>query len=364
MNRIHTFAALAAVAMMAAGTTASARELRLAPGGPPAHPAYYMYEHFAENIAENSGGAMTGLILGPEVVSLPQMKDALQTGLVDAGNVLPLYFPADMEVTGIAGDLALIGRNPHAMAMAMTEYGMTCEPCQEEFKKLGMVFLGAGSSNVYNLITIRPVRTADDLKGMRLRTGGAPYSRWAEHFGATPVNIGVGETFEAMSQGTIDGTMASTVDLLSFRLIDIAKDVTIVPIGTYHVTSNFTAGLNTWRSLSTKEREEIGMAAARANFDLTDRWAFQLPSAAKEALAKTDIEVIEPDPAFLEASEAFAAQDVKDRTALSGEEAAYFTELVEKWTAVVEEVGNDPDALARRMIDDVWSKIDFSTYGM
>ena len=81
---------------------------------------------------------MTGLILGPEVVSLPQMKDALQTGLVDAGNVLPLYFPADMEVTGIAGDLALIGRNPHAMAMAMTEYGMTCEPCQEEFKKLGM----------------------------------------------------------------------------------------------------------------------------------------------------------------------------------------------------------------------------------
>ncbi|WP_180899977.1 TRAP transporter substrate-binding protein DctP [Martelella soudanensis] len=363
MNRIHKFASLAAVALMVTGT-ASARELRLAPAGPPAHPAYYMYEHFAENIAENSNGAMTGMILGPEVVSLPQMKDALQTGLVDVGNVLPLYFPADMEVTGIAGDLALIGRNPHAMAMAMTEYGLTCEPCQEEFAKLGMVFLGAGSSNVYNLITTRPVHNADDLKGLRLRTGGAPYSRWAEHFGATPVNIGVGDTFEAMSQGTIDGTMASTVDLLSFRLIDIAGSVTLVPIGTYHVTSNFTVGLNTWRALTTEERAEIGMTAARANFDLTDRWAFQLPSAATEALANTDIEVITPDPAFMEASEAFAAQDVAARTALSGEEAVYFTELVEKWTAIADEVGNDPDALAQRMIDDVWSRIDFATYGL
>ena len=364
MNHIQKIVALAAIAMTAAGTTASARELRLAPGGPPAHPAHYMYEKFAENIAENSNGTMTGIILGPEVVSLPQVKDALQTGLVDVGNLLPLYFPADMEVTGIAGDLALIGRNPHAMAMAMTEYGMTCEPCQEEFKKLGMVFLGAGSSNVYNLITTKPVHNADDLKGLRLRTGGAPYSRWAEHFGATPVNIGVGEQFEAMSQGTIDGTMASTVDLLSFRLIDIAKNVTLVPIGTYHVTSNFTVGLNTWRAFSTEERKEIGMAAARNNFDLTDRWAFQLPSAAREALSKTDIEVIEPDPPFLEASEAFAAEDVKERTALSGEEAVYFTELVEKWTAIAEEVGNDPDALAERMIEDVWSKVDFSTYGM
>ena len=262
-----SFVALAIAGIMATGA-AQARELRLAPAAPPAHPANYMYEHFAENLKEISGGAITGTIMGPEVVSLPQMKDALQTGLAEVGNTLPLYFPADMEVTGIAGDLALAGRNPHAMAMAMTEFGMTCEPCQAEFKKLGMVFLGAGSSNVYNLITTKPVRTAEDLKGLRLRTGGAPYSRWAENFGATPVNMGVGDQFEAISQGTIDGTMASKVDLLSYRLIDIAKYVTLIPIGTYHVTSNFTVGLSTWQGMSPEEREQVGMAAARANFDL------------------------------------------------------------------------------------------------
>ncbi|MBY6089624.1 C4-dicarboxylate TRAP transporter substrate-binding protein [Maritimibacter alkaliphilus] len=358
-----SFVALAIAGIMATGA-AQARELRLAPAAPPAHPAHYMYEHFAENLKEISGGAITGTIMGPEVVSLPQMKDALQTGLAEVGNTLPLYFPADMEVTGIAGDLALAGRNPHAMAMAMTEFGMTCEPCQAEFKKLGMVFLGAGSSNVYNLITTKPVRTAEDLKGLRLRTGGAPYSRWAENFGATPVNMGVGDQFEAISQGTIDGTMASKVDLLSYRLIDIAKYVTLIPIGTYHVTSNFTVGLSTWQGMSPEEREQVGMAAARANFDLTDRWAFQLPAKADEALAGSSIEVIEPDPAFLEASEAFAREDVASRTEMSGEQAVYFGELVEKWTAIAEDVGDDPDALAARIKEELWSKIDFATYGL
>ncbi|QOL79422.1 C4-dicarboxylate TRAP transporter substrate-binding protein [Pseudooceanicola spongiae] len=356
--------ALAIAGLMAGSGAVQARDLRLAPAAPPAHPANYMYEHFKDYLSENSGGALTGTILGPEVVALPQMKDALQTGLAEIGNALPLYFPADMPITGIAGDLALLGRNPHAMAMAMTEFGMTCAPCQAEFKGLGMVFLGAGSSNVYNLLTTKPVRTGDDMKGLRLRTGGAPYSRWAEHFGATPVTMGVGDTFEAMSQGTIDGTMASTVDLLSFRLIDIAKYVTLVPIGTYHVTSNFTVGLNVWTSLSQEERIQIAKSAARANFDLTDRWAFQLPAAAAAAIKETKIEVIEPDADFLAATEAFAAEDAASRVAMSGEQAEVFTKLVEKWTAIAEEVGDDPDALAARIETEVWDKIDLTTYGM
>ena len=159
-----------------------------------------------------------------------------------------------MDTTNISGNFALVGRNSHVMALAMSEYVVTCEACLKEFSDVGIVFLGAGSSDVYGLLTTKPVRTADDLKGLRLRSGGAPYSRWAEHFGATGVAMGVGDTFEGMSQGTIDGTMASVVDALSFRLIDVAKYVTRVPIGTYHVTSNFTVAKSTCDSLSDQEK--------------------------------------------------------------------------------------------------------------
>ena len=71
---------ISTAALLTAALPAAAQDLRLAPAAPPAHPAYYMYEHFAEYLAEESGGAMGTTILGPEVVALPQMADALTTG--------------------------------------------------------------------------------------------------------------------------------------------------------------------------------------------------------------------------------------------------------------------------------------------
>lgn len=362
MTRTHRLLGLVtALALM--GGAATAQDFRVAPAGPPPHPAYYMYEKFAGFLKEESGGSMSATILGPEVVSLPQIKDAIQSELINMGNALPLYFAADFPRTGVAGDLALMGRSPHAMAFAMTEFAVFCAECQAEFKKFGGVFLGAGASDVYALLTTKPVRTADDLKGLRLRSGGAPFSRWAESFGATPVNLPVGETLEAMSQGSIDGTMASIVDMLSFRLVDVAKHVTVVPLGTYHVTSNFTVASATWKGLSVADRTKLVAAANRGNPQLTDRWAFQLPAAARKAVGDKGIEVITPDAALLDASEAFAVADSTARVA-ADPLAAEFAALVEKWTAIVAELGDDPEKLAARAKDEIWSRVDLASYGL
>ncbi len=326
MTLSKTLTISAAVALCTS-TAATAQNLRGAGGASPAHPSTYMYERFAEYLEEESGGSMSLTLIGPEVVSLTQVPDALQSELINVGNLLPLFFPADFQRTNVAGDMALIGRDSHAMALAMTEFVVNCAPCQEEFGNKGMVFLGAGASDVYVLITTSPVRTAADLQGLRLRSGGAPFSRWAENFGATPVSIAVGEQFEGMNQGTIDGSMASIVDMLSFRLVDVARYVTEVPLGTYH-----------------------------------DRWGFQLPEAARNAVAEAGIEVITPDDALLEASNSFAAQDAESRIAadaLAGD----FAALVEKWTTIVADLGDDPAALSERAMQEIWANVDLATYG-
>lgn len=362
MKRSMTLMIGAAVALFLGGT-ANAQELRVAGGASPNHPSTYMYQQFATYLAEESGGAMTANLLGPEVVSLMQVPDALSSDLINVGNMLPLFFPADFPRTNVAGDMALLGRDSHAMALAMTEFVVTCAPCQEEFRNKGVVFLGAGASDIYLLITTTPVRTAADLQGLRLRSGGAPFARWAENFGATPVSMPVGEQFEAMSQGTIDGTMASIVDMLSFRLVDVARYVTAVPLGTYHVTSNFSVNRDFWSAMSEDDRAILVRAANRANPTLTDRWGFQLPEAARGAAAGAGIETITPDADFLAASEAFAATDSASRIAadpLAGE----FAALVEKWTAIVEALGDDPAALSARAMEEIWSKVDLSTYGL
>ena len=86
---------LAAAVVMA--TSVHARDLRVGSGAPPPHPATsHLYNGLVEYLAEESGGKLTATLLGPEVVSLGQIKEALQTGLLDVGNLLPLYYPAEL----------------------------------------------------------------------------------------------------------------------------------------------------------------------------------------------------------------------------------------------------------------------------
>lgn len=373
MKRLIKATGLALAASLMAMAAAEARDLRIAPAAPPPHPANgTMYVNFAAYLPEESGGSLTATILGPEVVNLLQMKDALQTQVAEVGNLLPLYFPADLPMMSVTGQLSLTSKNPHAMGAAMTEFIVNCAPCQDEMKALGFVYLGSGASDLYEFITTKPVKTAADLQGLRLRSGGAPWARLAENFGAVPVQMSVFDQFEAMSSGTIDGTMASVGDLLSFRLVEVAKHITHVPIGGYISTSNFTVAKTTWDSLSAEDKMAMTRAANRANADFTNRWGYEIPDIAEKAANDANIEFIEADPALVSAIEDFVQADIETAGTYSQqqfgiadapEQIQEFLGLVAKWEGIANEVDNDPKAMAQRMYDEVWSKIDYATYG-
>ena len=374
MTLFRTGLTLAFAVGVTMATSAGARDLRIASGAPPPHPATsHLYNGLAEYLPEESGGTMGTIFLGPEVVGLRQVKDALESGLIDVGNLLPLYFPAELPNFALAGELSLSGKDPHAMGAALTEYTVNCASCQKEMADLGIVYLGSGSSDPYMLLTKTPVKTAEDLKGLRLRSGGAPFSRWAENFGAVPVSISVLETFEAMSQGTIDGTMASIGDLLAFRLVELAKHVTAVPLGTYFSTSNFATAKATWADMSTEERGALMRAANRANANFTQRWGYEFPAIAEKAARDQGLTFVEADPALVESAAAFGVADRETAASISAERfgmadasdrVAEFIRLVEKWEAISAEVNHDRDAMIQRVWDEVWSKVDLASYGM
>ncbi|MCT8990537.1 C4-dicarboxylate TRAP transporter substrate-binding protein [Chelativorans sp. SCAU2101] len=373
MKRIAYAVGLATGLLLSAGVL-QAEELRLAPGAPPSHPAHTpLYVTLAEELPKETDGTLTGNILGPEVANVGNMKGALQSGVVQVGNLLPLYFPGDLPNSALMGDLAFLGRDPQVMGAAMTEYVVTCEDCQEEFKKLGAVFAGAGSSDVYVLLTTKPVRTPDDIKGMRLRSGGSPFARWAEYIGASPVNVPVNDTFESMSQGVIDGTMGSAADLTSYRLIDLAKYIIDLPLGTYHATVNFAVNTDAWKAMSPEQRRGFVRAANKANIAFTQTWGYERSNVAREEAEKAGLEVIKPDQALFDVTESFVEDDLKavvgiaeSQYGITDAEAkiARFRELVEKWTKIIDEVGHEPEAIAAATQKEVWDKVDYESYGM
>ncbi len=53
--------------------------------------------------------------------------------------------------------------------------------------------------------------------------------------------------------------------------------------------------------------------------------------------------------------------ELLDETLLSTPE---FLDLVDKWTKMVDGADNDPAKIAKATQDEIWSKVDFKTYGM
>lgn len=368
-----TLAIAVTVGSLALASHAQARDLRLAPGVPPAHPAHTpLYTDFVDLLQSESEGRLGGRILGTEVASLGNMRNAIRSGLVEAGLLLPAYFPADLPEINLVGDMALLGTNSYAMAGAMTEYIATCEACQEELKRLGIVYTSSHSTDTYQILTTTPVETAEDLRGLRLRVGGPQYSRWAEAMGATPASIPVGETFESLSQGVIDGTVASIADIISFRLEDVISHVTMHDLGTFHSTISHAVGQSAWQALSPEDREALAIASTKASALAIQRWAYEMIDESKALAEEHGIEIIEPSADLLATSQAFAEEDIERAAELAERRHGVsdarnkldrFIGLVDKWNAIVEEVGEDPEAVADAINREVWDSVDFATYG-
>ncbi|MBB3191956.1 C4-dicarboxylate TRAP transporter substrate-binding protein [Halomonas cerina] len=353
---------------------AQAKELRMASGVPPVHPAHDpLYTDFQTRIAEMTDGRLSGSLLGMEIASIQNMRTAIKSQLVEVGLFLPAYFPADLPEFNLVGDMAFLGSNPMAMAAAMTEYVVTCGDCQDELKDLGIVYTSSHSTDVYQLLTNQPVQGVDDLQGLRLRVGGPQFSRWADEFGVSAASIPVGETFEALSQGVIEGTVASTSDIISFRLDDVIDYITTIELGTFHSLISHAVGLPTWQSLSAEDREAIARASTVSSLLTVQHWAYDMPAQAEEAAQQAGVEMLEPSQALLDATQAFvekdlavAARQAEERydIANASDKLDRFRQLVEKWTAIAEEANEDPLKVAEALDREVWSQVDFTTYGI
>lgn len=97
------------------------------------------------------------------------------------------------------------------------------------------------TSDMFNLVTVKPVRTLEDLKGMKIRTVAGPLVHALEALGAVPVVIPMPDVYLGLQRGTIDGTLASWEPYNGFRFYEVAKHViTNAPFG----VSFFTVAMN------------------------------------------------------------------------------------------------------------------------
>lgn len=378
-NTVAIAATLAAVAI--AGEASAKERLNFAYGYPNTSAIGKAVDDYAAAVAERSGGEVDVTGFAMSLLSLPETSPGVRDGLADVGFVLPPYYPAEYSTNLFLHEMNLLinlveeptGKEPLAFSGAMLEYTFNnCPECLAENVAQNQVYTGGGVTPLYNLLCKDvKVTSIADLKGLRLRAGGAGFVRFAEAFGAQGVRLPVSEAYEALDQGIIDCAMLSAPELTNYNLHEVVTDITLaVPGGAFAGVSSANVNADRWKAMDDKAREALLWGGSHMTADTT--WNFYTDDAAAIAHARENgINIHEADAELLAAVKDFARSDLDTVSTLfkdtygverSYEIAADFAPLLEKWNGLVTEVDSS-DALQQLFWNEVISKVDPATYG-
>lgn len=350
-----------------AAQAASAETIRATSGFGPAHPiAVHEYPETNLRLQEFTDGRWELQDTPAGLVAPNEMSAALRDGVTEYGALLMPYFPAGFPDAALPAELSILGRDNFVVSSAVTEYIVTCAPCQQEFQRNGQVYLGSDTTPVYNFLTIEPIRTAADLQGKRIRTGAPLFAGFVASLGAEAAQIPSSELFETLSQGVITGTLSGTHEVIAQRLGDVIGYVTEIEMGFFNSAATATASRILWDRMTPEDRAALARAAQYG----VSKGLFGFNADAAAAREVEGIEFIPADATLVQARDAYVAdhlsrvaQILTDRGVADAQaKIDRYTALIAKWEGLVPE-NVTHEQLAELRNTEIFSRIDFATYG-
>lgn len=184
-----------------------------------------------------------------------------EAGVVDVAMISPGYVSSQLPLSGVA-DLPGMSTDPCRAALALepllAEGGVLS---RADFAPDGLRPLVVGVVTGYEVMTGggRVVTDPDDVVGMALRSSGGTIDRTVQDLGAAPVAMPVTELYEAISRGTVDGTVLGPMSALPYRLDEAATHSTLgAQLGSFTITYSVTQP--TWDGLPPDLRDVLTRA--------------------------------------------------------------------------------------------------------
>lgn len=247
------------------------------------------FERFAANVEDKTDGEIkiTPLAAG-SVVGVNETFDAVRQGILQGQHPAIVYWSGRDPAFAVLGDLNAAYDDPRDAEEYFYEHG-GLELLREAYKPHGLYPIGVVWWGAEPLPATRPVRTPEDLDGLKIRLPQGMSSDIFAQFGAVPVNLSGSEVFSALDSGTIESTdwgVLSMNDELGFH--DKAKYVIYPGI---HSTpaGDVSVSLKTWNSLSPETQKILEEAVREFGRDLRD----SLEAADKEVVAKLEAKGVE-----------------------------------------------------------------------
>ncbi len=225
------FLAGAALAVSLVGRTDAAEttmHIKFSTWHPPAsREVRTVWAPMLEELKKRSNGRITyTLYAGGALGSGPEHFDIVKNGLSDMGYFTATWTPGRFPLSDVLS-LATWTEGKDVS----TEIGnkMHDQVLHKEFEGVKLLELN-GCIQAF-LWTKKPVRTLEDVKGLKIRSPGGHQTNYIKSVGAEPVFMPLGDVYLSLETGTIDGVVTCSPLVLAFKLHEVVKHGVVATFG-------------------------------------------------------------------------------------------------------------------------------------
>ncbi|MBW2063522.1 MAG: TRAP transporter substrate-binding protein DctP [Deltaproteobacteria bacterium] len=234
---------------LASPAMAGPRTLKAVSFLPKNHPLCAMIHVWVNRVNEQCKDAIKiDWVGGPEVIPGFDQAEALQSNTVQV-IFNPAAYYAPLLPEGNAFQLSKLSMAEERKPGGFYDFMV------ERHKRIGMMFLGTWLYDPFYLRVNRPIKTLDELRGLKMRTA-ALYDRFMKKIGIIPVTVKFGETYTALERGLVDGFGWSTLGPADWGWLKRCKYIIDIPFYTRQNTL-ILMNLDVWNGLDKMTQQMI-----------------------------------------------------------------------------------------------------------
>lgn len=252
-------------------------------------------QKFKEALEEKSGGKMTINIfpqsqLGGEV----QMQEAAQSGNQD------IVFTSSSTLANLAPEFGILdlpflfGSLEEANRVLRSDAGAQL---LELLPEKGLIGLGYSETVDRNVFANKPIHTAKDLAGLKIRIIESPgYVETYKAVKAQPTPMAYSELYTSLQQGVIDGGDTSADQFVMDKFMEVSDYFSLTQMNYIAIVAVMSKDV--WDKLTPDQQTIVQEAFNEASDFAPEEFERQRAQYLEEMKAK-GVEVIEPDSASL-----------------------------------------------------------------
>jgi TRAP-type mannitol/chloroaromatic compound transport system substrate-binding protein len=235
---------------------------------------YKAFEDFCKRVGVATGGRLEiQPFSAGAVVGVFETLDAVSAGVLDAQSTAPVYWAGKDAGFSVIGDLNFAYQHPW-QAEAWYYHRGGLDMLREAYARYNIYPVGVSWWGQEALVSKKPLKTAEDFKGLKVRTPQGMFAEIISKLGSSVIVVPGGEVYSALDKGVVDAADWGT-ESMNFRMgfFEVAK--TSIRIGHSMPSQEFAVNKAKWDALPADLKGIVSACVREWTWDQIQRIAVE-----------------------------------------------------------------------------------------